>query len=91
MFDPSCDLLIKFVETAPERGAGWGELWQYGSEPGAEKAAIGSGAEPQGSQAGVGDAIAVGLGDAFDDAVEAEATQVIGHLPLGEGLGWLSK
>ena len=58
MLDPSCDLLIKFIEAAPERGVGWGKLWQYGSESGAENAAVGSGAEPQDSQAGVGNAIA---------------------------------
>ena len=69
MLDPSGDLLIKFVETAPERGVGWRKLGKYGCQSGAENAAIGSGAEPQGSQAVVGNAIAVGLGDAFDDAV----------------------
>ena len=52
MLDPSCDLLIKFIEAAPERGVGWGKLWQYRSESGAENPAVGSGAEPQGSQAG---------------------------------------
>ena len=82
MLDPSRDLLIKFIEAAPERGVGWGKLWQYGSESEAENAAVGSGAEPEGSQAGVGNAIAVGLRDAFDDAMQAEEAEVIGHLPL---------
>lgn len=40
MLDPSGDLLIKFIEAASERGVGWGKLWQYGSESGAEDAAI---------------------------------------------------
>jgi hypothetical protein len=67
--DPSCDLLIKFVETAPKAGVCGGKLWQYGCEARSEKAAVSSGAEPEGSQTGVGNAIAVGLGDAFDNSV----------------------
>jgi hypothetical protein len=79
VLDPSCDLLIKFIEAAPERTVGWGKLWQYGSESGAKNAAVNSGAEPQGSQAGVGSTIAVGLGNALDDAVQTEAAQVVRH------------
>ena len=82
MLDPSRDLLIKFIETAPERGVGQGKFWLHGCKSGAENAAVSSGAEPQSSQAGVGNAIAVGLRDAFDDAMQAEAAEVIGHLPL---------
>jgi len=89
VLDPSCDLLIESIEAAPERGVGLGKLWQYGSESGAENAAIGSCAKPQGSQAGVGNSIAVGLGNAFDDAMQAKTAQVIGHLPWGQSVGWL--
>ena len=37
------------------------------------------GCKPQGSQAGVGSTIAVGLGNALDDAVQTEAAQVVRH------------
>jgi tetratricopeptide (TPR) repeat protein len=47
MLDPRCDLLIKFVEAAPERGGGWGELWQYGSESGPEKIRLYSPGDPE--------------------------------------------
>jgi hypothetical protein len=89
VFDPSCDLLMEFVEAAAQRGVGRGKFWLYGCKSGTENAAVGSGAEPEGSQAGVGNAIAVGLRDAFDDAMQTEAAEVIGHLPLRKGLGWL--
>jgi hypothetical protein len=57
VLDPSCDPLIKLIEAGPERGVGWGNLRQYGSESRAEDAAAGSGAEPYGSRAVVGNAI----------------------------------
>ena len=57
LLDPRCDLLIKFVEAAPERAVGWRELRQYGSESRAENAAVGSSAEPRRSKAEVGNAI----------------------------------
>ena len=37
--------------------------------------------------AGGGEPVAVGAGDAFDDTVGAQAPQVVGHLPGGDGLG----
>jgi hypothetical protein len=36
---------------------------------------------------GVGDVVAAGSGDAADEAVVAEAAQVVGHLPGGDVLG----
>jgi hypothetical protein len=48
---------------------------QYGSETGAENAAVGSGAGPQGPQAGDGNEMAGGLGNALDDAAQTEASQ----------------
>jgi ABC-type multidrug transport system ATPase subunit len=29
VLDPSGDLLIEFIEAAPERGVGWAKCWQY--------------------------------------------------------------
>lgn len=91
MLDPRCHLLIKFVEAAPERRVGWGELRQHGSESGTEDAAVGSGAEPGGTQAEIGNAVAVSLGNAFDDAVQTEAAQVIGSFALGTGPGLVAR
>ena len=47
MLDPRCALLIKFVEAAPERGGGWGELWQNGSESRPEKIRLYSPGDPE--------------------------------------------
>ena len=39
-----------------------------------------AGVEVSGDEAGLGELIAVSLGDAFDETVQAQAAQVIGHL-----------
>ena len=38
-------------------------------------------------EAGVGDVLAEGARDAFDEAALAQAAQVVGHLPRGYGFG----
>ena len=42
-----------------------------GGQSGAQQAIIGSGKEEGGSEAGIGDAVTVTVGDALDHAVEA--------------------
>jgi hypothetical protein len=44
-----------------------------------------AGGDHRGVQAGAGDAVAVGPGDAFDELVAAETAQVVGDLPGGDG------
>ena len=69
--------------------AGWGGAvaWQGGSETGAQKAIVGSGEEERGTKAGIGDVVALGVWQAFDRAVEAQAAELIGHGTLPEGFG----
>ena len=43
--------------------------------------------EDGGAEPVVGGPVAVRAGDAFDEPVEPEAAQVVGHLPHGHGLG----
>ena len=46
-----------------------------------------AGEEQRVREAGVGDLVAEGVRDAFDEPVQAQAAQVVGHLPGGHGLG----
>ena len=48
---------------------------------------VGSGEEQRGPESGVGDVVALGVWQAFDDAVEAQAAELIGHGPRPEGFG----
>jgi hypothetical protein len=66
---------------------GGGKFWEYGCESRSLNAPVSWGAEPQGSKTGVGNAIAMSLRDAFEDAIETEAAQGIGHLSLRLGFG----
>ena len=67
--------------------AGVGELGQAG----AEQVVVGVGEQQRVVQAGVGDLVAAGVRDAGDEAVFAEAAQVVGHLPGGDVLGALAE
>ena len=44
---------------------------------------MGVGEEQEVGQAGVGDLVAAGVWDSFDDSVHAKAAQVVGHLSGG--------
>ena len=52
------------------------------------EACVGAGEEDGSGETEVGDVVAVGAGDSFDQPVEAEAAQVVAHAALGHGLGW---
>ena len=49
-----------------------GETW-------AKKTIVGSGEEERGTESGFGDAVALGVGQALDYAVQAQAAELIGH------------
>ena len=57
---------------AKRRWNGW-LSWPESCEAGSEQARIASGEEDRSTEAEVGDSVAVRVGDAFDEAVEAEA------------------
>src|SRR5713101_1715799 len=78
---------IDFVEGLFEASWGGAVAWQGGSETGAKKTIVGSGEEECGTEAGLGDLVALGVWQAFDHAVEAQAAELIGHGTLPEGFG----
>ena len=57
------------------------------SEAGSEQVVVGVGEQQRVLQPGVGDGVAAGAGDAFDESVGAQAPQVVGHLAGGDVLG----
>ena len=57
------------------------------ARPGRRKTIVGSGEEERSTEAGIGDVVALGVWQAFDRAVEAQAAELIGHGTLPEGFG----
>jgi hypothetical protein len=64
-------------------GRGSGKAGQAG----AQEPVVQPGEEQGVREAGAGDLVAEAVRDAFDEPVLAQAPQVIGHLPRGDGLG----
>ena len=64
----------------------WARVADLG-ESGAEQVVVGVGEQQRVLQPGVGDGVAAGAGDAFDEAVGAQAAQVVGHLAGGDVFG----
>ena len=52
---------------------------------GSDESVVDAGEEHGVVQAGVGDPVAVGVGDAFDQAVQAQSAQVVGGAAGGPG------
>ena len=61
--------------------------WEGCSETWAKKTIVGSGEEERGTESGIGDVVALGVWQAFDHAVEAQAAELIGHGTLPESFG----
>jgi hypothetical protein len=61
--------------------------WQGCSETWAKKTIVGSGEKQRGTEAGIGDVVALGVWQAFDHAVETQAAELIGYGTLPEGFG----
>src|SRR6516165_8237293 len=59
-------------------------------QAGAEQVVMGVGEQQRVVQAGVGDLVAAGVRDAGDQAVFAQAAQVVRHFPGGDVLGRLA-
>ena len=57
------------------------------SETWTKKTIVGSGEEERGTESSFGNMVALGVGPAFDHAVEAQAAELIGHGTLAERLG----
>jgi hypothetical protein len=54
----------------------------------AEQAAAHAGELDREGEPSVGDGVAVGAADAFDQAVQAQPASVVGQLSRGHGFGW---
>ena len=84
MRHPRVDLLFEFIETTPQRR--WERRCgrQNQAEAGAQDPGVGASAKDNHSEPKGGEAVTVGLGNPFDQSVQAEASQLIGHATLGE-------
>src|SRR5882672_2139500 len=76
---------IDFVEGLFEGSWGGSVAWQNCRETWPKKTIVSSGEEERGTESGVGDVVALGVSQAFDHAVEAQAAELIGHGTLPEG------
>jgi hypothetical protein len=75
---------IDFVEGLFEGRWGGAVAWQGGRETWLKKPIVGSGEEERGPEAGIGDAIALGVWQAFDHAVKTQPAELLGHGTLPE-------
>jgi hypothetical protein len=82
--DPSIDLLFEFIEATAQRTRKSRGGRQHEPDSGAQNSGIGSRAKQSDPQAKVGKAVAVGLGNPFNQAVESEPPQLVGHPALSE-------
>jgi len=69
--------VIESVECGADGGGDW---FVCGGKPGTDDAAMHTAQEGGGAKAVIGDAVAMRLGYAFDQTVQSEPPQVVGHL-----------
>src|SRR6266852_4031293 len=86
LVDPSIDVLVDFVEGWLERCIGGAEVWKRGGQSRTQQSVVGAGKEQRCAQAELGDAIAEAVRQALDQAVEAQASQLVGDGALGDRL-----
>jgi hypothetical protein len=84
LIHPRIDLLLELIETAPQRTWERRHGRQHEAETGPQNSGISACAKEGDAESKVSEAVAVGLGDAFNQAVQAEAAQLIGHATFGE-------
>ena len=77
LIDPCLDLCVDFVECALERGVDGAEVWKCGGQARAKETVVEAREEQGCPEAEFGDAIAEAVGQAFDQAVQAQAAQLI--------------
>jgi len=75
------------VSSARWRCGKFGEWIVGGGDRGGEDSVVGLGEDERGPEAVFGGEIAVAVGDALDQAVDAESPQVVGGLSGGDGAG----
>src|SRR6266403_4758467 len=84
LINPCVDARVDFVEGALERGIDGAQAWQCGGQSGTQDAVVGTGEEQRGPEAECGDAVSKAVGQAFDQAVETQAAQLVSDGALGD-------
>src|SRR5882757_7275207 len=84
LFDCGVDLRAERVKGALERGRNSLERGERCGQTGAQQATVGSREEQGDAEAEVGDTIAEAIGQAFNEAVQAQSTQLVGDGALGD-------
>ena len=84
LVDPFADASVDMIEGALERGVDGAEIGKCGGQARAQDAVIDAGEEQRSPESELGDAVAEAFGQAFDQAVEAQAAELIGDGALGE-------
>ena len=77
--EPGIDLGFELAEGAAESGMRVGGSRSEGGRARAEQSVVGASQEECGAKPGGSHFVAMGVGNAADEAVDPEATQVIGH------------
>lgn len=84
MIDPRFDLLFEFIESTPQRTWERRHGGQHQAKTGSQNPRVDARAKYGDAESKVGEAVTVSLGNAFNQAVQAESTQLISHSTLGE-------
>src|SRR5258708_36801781 len=84
LIDPCLDLCVDFVECALERGVDRAEVWKCGGQARAKETVVEAREEQGCPEAEFGGAIAEAFGQAFDQAGQAQAAQLISDGALRE-------
>ena len=82
--DPHFDLFVDFDEGEFERIVAAAQSREHGGQAWPQDAIVGASEEERYAEAEFGDPIAEAVGQAFDQAVEAQAANLIGNSSLSE-------
>ena len=77
LVDPLADASVDMIEGALERGVDGAEIGKCGGQARAQDAVIDAGEEQRSPESELGDAVAEAFGQAFDQAVESQATALV--------------
>src|SRR5216683_5157064 len=84
LVDPCVNLFVDFVECGLEGCIGGAEVGKRGGQSRTQQSVVGAGKEQRCAQAELGDAIAEAVRQALDQAVQAQAAQLVGDGALGD-------
>src|SRR5712691_10391067 len=84
LVDPFADPGVDLIEGALEWGVHGAKIGKCGGQARAQNAVIDAGEEQRCPESELGDAVSKAVGQAFDQAVEAQAAELIGDCALGK-------